>query len=359
MQVTLGGESFVSLAEGLQNAIHASGGTPQYHRTDSLSAAYRNLGKQTAQDLTNNYQGLCQHYQMRPTRNNRGVAHENGSIESSHGHFKRRLHQALLLRGSCDFDSIESYQQLIHQVVSQLNATCHEKFIEEQQYLQPLPIHRFRDYEVISVKVTRQSTITIRCILYTVPSQLIGHRLTIHLYHNRLMGFVGNQKVVELPRIYVPTHSSLRRARCINYRHVIDSLRRKPRAFLHCSWQQDLLPTEQYRRIWCQLQAQFDPDDACRLMVESLYIAAIQDRETTVANYLEQQLASHRLTLTRLQQQFHLPQSSLPQPLTPTQHPLSNYDQLLNYELNSYTCNRQSPPTVEVSQTASCAADLA
>ena len=39
----LGGESFVALAEGLQNALWALGGAPLYHRSDSLSAAYRNL----------------------------------------------------------------------------------------------------------------------------------------------------------------------------------------------------------------------------------------------------------------------------------------------------------------------------
>ena len=41
---------------------------------------------------------------MRPTRNNRGVPHENGSIESAHGHLRRALDQALLLRGSRQFD---------------------------------------------------------------------------------------------------------------------------------------------------------------------------------------------------------------------------------------------------------------
>ena len=41
--VVLGGESFVALAEGLQNALWALGGVPQQHRSDSLSAAFRNL----------------------------------------------------------------------------------------------------------------------------------------------------------------------------------------------------------------------------------------------------------------------------------------------------------------------------
>ena len=40
---------------------------------------------------------------MEPTRNNRGVAHENGSIESSHGHLKSAVHDALLLRGAVEF----------------------------------------------------------------------------------------------------------------------------------------------------------------------------------------------------------------------------------------------------------------
>jgi hypothetical protein len=41
--VVLGGESFVALAEGLQNALWALGGVPKEHRSDSLSAAFRNL----------------------------------------------------------------------------------------------------------------------------------------------------------------------------------------------------------------------------------------------------------------------------------------------------------------------------
>ena len=41
--VILGGESYVALAEGLQNALWTLGGAPREHRSDSLSAAFRNL----------------------------------------------------------------------------------------------------------------------------------------------------------------------------------------------------------------------------------------------------------------------------------------------------------------------------
>jgi hypothetical protein len=85
-QVIHGGESFVALSEGLQNALAACGGAPQELRTDRLSAA---------------------------SRNNRGVAHENGIVEAPHGHVKRRLEQKLILRGSCDFEEPAEYGELL------------------------------------------------------------------------------------------------------------------------------------------------------------------------------------------------------------------------------------------------------
>lgn len=195
---------------------------------------------------------------------------------------------------------------MIAQVIAALNQRCQNKWVKEKLHLQSLPVHRLADYEAISVRVTCHSTITLRCMLYTVPSQIIGQRLTVHLYQDRLLGFLGNQRVVELSRIYAPTQSDKRRrTRSVNYRHVIDSLRRKPRAFLQYRWREDLLPNEHYRRIWQQLVEQFNPDTACRLMVESLYIAAVQDKEYLVALWIEGQLRAETLTLLRLQQQFH------------------------------------------------------
>jgi hypothetical protein len=60
--VVLGGESFVALAEGLQNALWALGGVPEQHRSDSLSAAFCNLDREAREDLTRRYEELCVHY---------------------------------------------------------------------------------------------------------------------------------------------------------------------------------------------------------------------------------------------------------------------------------------------------------
>jgi hypothetical protein len=42
VQITLGGESYSALADGLQSALFRAGGSPLEHRTDSLSAAFNN-----------------------------------------------------------------------------------------------------------------------------------------------------------------------------------------------------------------------------------------------------------------------------------------------------------------------------
>ena len=113
VRVVLGGESFVALAEGLQNAVWALGGMPEQHRSDSLSAAFRNLDRNAQDDLTRRYEELCAHYGMTPTRNNLGIAHENGAIESAHGHLKKGLGDELLLRGSRDFADLAAYRCLV------------------------------------------------------------------------------------------------------------------------------------------------------------------------------------------------------------------------------------------------------
>jgi hypothetical protein len=120
--VILGGESYGALAEGLQNALWALGGAPSEHRSDSLSAAFRNLDRAAREDLTSRYDALCAHYRMEPTRNNCGVAHENGSIESAHGHLKRAVQDALLLRGATDFEDLKTYRGFIDEVASRKNA---------------------------------------------------------------------------------------------------------------------------------------------------------------------------------------------------------------------------------------------
>lgn len=143
----LGGESYSALAEGLQNALFALGGMPLKHRTDSLSAAFRNLDRDAIKDLTARYAALCAHFDMEPTRNNTGVAHENGTIESAHGHAKKTIEDALLLRGSRAFENLTAYRRFIDEIFARHNARRSKAIAIERATLRPLPAGRTIDYE--------------------------------------------------------------------------------------------------------------------------------------------------------------------------------------------------------------------
>jgi hypothetical protein len=154
-EVVLGGESFVALAGGLQNALWALGGAPREHRSDSLSAAFRNLDRDAAEDQTKRYEALCAHYRMTATRNNPGVAHENGVIEASHGHLKQTLAQSLLLRGSSDFADMPLYRRFVAEIVGRANAGRRRELEIERPLLTSLPPRRTTDFEEDLVTVTR------------------------------------------------------------------------------------------------------------------------------------------------------------------------------------------------------------
>jgi transposase InsO family protein len=174
----LGGESFTALAAGLQNALWSLGGAPAEHRTDSLSAAFRNLEADARQDLTHRYEALCRHYGMTASRNNPGLAHENGSIESPHGHLKRAIEQALVLRGTRDFASLDAYRAWLAELVGRRNARRHKALELERPRLRALPPRRTTDYDEATVTVTASGGFVLRKVFYTVPSRLIGHRLS-------------------------------------------------------------------------------------------------------------------------------------------------------------------------------------
>jgi hypothetical protein len=212
---------------------------------------------------------------MRPTRNNRGVAHENGSIEGPHAHLKATLAQALLLRGSADFDTIDAYRRFIDETIGRQNAARRRAIELEQAALKPLPAMRTDDFEQALVTVTRSSAFVLRRVFYTVPSRLIGHRLRVRLYDDRLDCFLGGSLVLTLRRGRIAPEQLAqgRRGHVIDYRHIIHSLRRKPMALLNLVYRDQIFPRTAYRRAWDRLIETEPPRSACRIMVALLSLA--------------------------------------------------------------------------------------
>ena len=291
--VVLGGESFVALAEGLQNALWSLGGVPHDHRSDSLSAAFRNLDSNAHEDLTRRYEELIAHYGMTPSRNNAGIAHENGAIEGPHGHLKRAIEDALLLRGSRDFDDLAAYRRFIDEIVGRRNARSAKRIDIERAKLKQLPDRRSTDYEEVTARVTSAGGFTLRKVFYTVPSRLIGHRLRVRLYDDRLDVFIGGTHLVTLPR--GRASPSGKHDQVVNYRHVIHSLRKKPMALLNLVYRDQLFPREAYRRTFDLLVERLPERQACRVMVELLAMAHERGCENELADELSVCLDNRRL----------------------------------------------------------------
>jgi transposase InsO family protein len=279
VEVILGGESWVALSGGLQNALWSLGGAPLEHRTDSLSAAFNNLAEQ--EELTRRYDELSERYGMRATRNNPGASHENGSIESRQGTVKRAIEQALLLRGSRDFTRLSEYRSFIAEVAARLNSRVIKALTIERACLQALPQRRTSDYEELDARVTKFALIAVKSVTYSVPSRLVGHRLKIRLYEDRIEGYLGEHCVMEAPRLR--RTSEVPHPRYINFRHLLPALKRKPGALVRWRLRDALFPRSEYAMTWERLIERLPEGRAARLMVALLELAAADGCEVELA----------------------------------------------------------------------------
>lgn len=235
-------ETYESLAAGLQAALWELGGVPARHRTDSLSAAVRPLDGRT--DFTERYAALLRHYGLHGEHIQPGQAHENGDVEQRHHRFKVALDQALLLRGSRDFADREAYLRFLRDLFAQLNAGRRERLAEEGARLRPLPATRLDSLRRVPLRVSSHSTIRVLHNTYSVPSRLIREAVEVRVHLEHLEVWYAQQCVERLPRLHGEGKHR------IHYRHVIDWLVRKPGAFAHYCYREDLFPTSRFRMAY-------------------------------------------------------------------------------------------------------------
>ena len=265
-------ESFEALSTGIQKAFWEFGGVPHRHRTDSLSAAVKNHSSRKSH--TARYTALMEHYQCQPERTNARCANENGDVESSNGHFKDRLDQALLLRGSRDFADRQQYVAFVEQVVATANANRQTRLLEELSTLQALPDQWLDTADLLlSVRVDKGSMIRVRTNIYSVPSRLIGKQVDVRIEAERIEVTYQGHPIQSMPRL------NGKKGVSINYRHVIDSLVRKPGAFAQYRYQQEMFPTSRFRMAYDSLLQTHSPKVAGKQYVKILELAARESQE--------------------------------------------------------------------------------
>ncbi len=270
-------ESFESLSQGLKNALWELGGVPQKHRTDCLTTA---VNKATHPDeFTFRYQDLVDHYGLTPCRTNPNSPNENGDVEQRNYRFKKAVDQSLLLRGSRDFYDRQEYEYFLNKLFSQLNAGRKKRFTEDLAVLCRLPKRRIDSFKKKGITVGPSSTIRINHNVYSVDSRLIGESVQARLYMERLEIWYGQKKVDTLPRLRGEGKYK------INYRHLIDSLIRKPGAFENYRYREALFPTSRFRIAYDSLKKRYSPKSEAKRYLGILYLAA-KESEVAVDNAL-------------------------------------------------------------------------
>jgi transposase len=239
-------ESLESLSEGLQGALWTLGGVPRRHRTDSLSAAVRNLGnKQSDRDeFTQRYRALIAHYGMEPEHTQPASPNENGDVEQSHHRFLRRIDQALMLRGSREFESRSAYHTFVRHHCDRANRHRTLRFAEERGVLKPLPTCAYDAAKRVDVRVGAGSTIRVLNNVYSVPSRLIDEQVRAIVRSETIDIVYAQTQIARMPRLRG------KNGYCIDYRHVIDWLVKKPGAFDNYIYQPALFPTSRFRMAY-------------------------------------------------------------------------------------------------------------
>jgi len=282
-------ESLAALQLGLQSTLIKLGHVPEYHRTDNSSAAtYRPGARAEAgsrREYTAGYLHILDHYGLKPQTTNLNSPQENGDVESSNGGLKRAIEQYLLLRGSRDFENIETYENFLFDVLERRNRSRQERLAEELAVMKPLTTTPLATNKQVRVRVTRGSLIRVQKNVYSVPTSLIGHRVTVRVHEWQLDVYYQTHLVETLPRLLG------KKQHHVNYRHVIDSLLRKPGGFRDYRYRADLFPSLVFRRAWERLNQWQSPRKADLTYLRILRLAA-RKMESDVATALEQLLTT-------------------------------------------------------------------
>ena len=317
-------ETFEALVGGLQESLWALGGVPREHRTDNLSAATHELRQSGGRACNRAYADFLAHYGLEASRNYPGNAHENGDVESAHGHFKTALEQRLRLSGTRDFGSVEQYLRVLEELAEQRNSRRGERLAAERAALRALPSRRLPVYREERRTVTRGSVVRVASKVYSVPSRLIGERLVARLYADRVELRHGGELVVRHERA---VGKQLGR---VDYRHIVHALLRKPGAFAQYRYREEMFPSATFRQAYDKLCEERVQRNADLEYVRILHLAATT-LQTRVETALQACLEAGKRPLFEQVRAAAPPRPELPQALALriAEPDLAVYDQLL------------------------------
>jgi hypothetical protein len=278
-------ESMLALKKGLQATLLRLGRVAKEHWTDHSTAATHAIGsgQDGAWGFNKKYLDMMAHFGMKPRTIQVGKPHEDGDVESGNGVLKRRIEQHLLLRGHRDFDGLEAYESFVEGVMEKANRLRQKRLAEELAVMRVLDVRLLPEYVEEQPRVTAWSTVQIGGNSYSVPSRLKGEKVKARVYEDHIEVYYHGVHQLSMPRVTGEGKHA------INYRHVIDWLVRKPGAFRHYRYREDMFPSGQFRWAYDALC------EACSERVADLeYLRILQHAARTMESEVEKALVRLR-----------------------------------------------------------------
>jgi hypothetical protein len=221
---------------------------------------------------------------------------------------------------------VEAYEAFLWQIMEKRNAMRSERLAEELAVMQTLKVEPWPQMKEQRPRVNGAGIVRVCNNGYSVPSGLKGKRVTVRIYEWKIEVWYAGKCVETLPRLTgINKHH-------INYRHVIDTLLRKPGGFRNYRYREGLFPRAVFRRAWETLNQRLSPRKADMAYLRILKLAA-RGMETDVAATLEDLLASKNTWDDQTVAKRVQPVQSVIPILETSVVNLAEYDQLLNQEV--------------------------
>jgi hypothetical protein len=251
--VTIAGEAFPHML------IHAV-----------LPYSTHELGREKDGDrvFNDDYRSYVEALGMEPRSTHVASPDENGDVEAAHRTLKRCVEQHLLLRGSRDFLSLEEYEAFLLDVIRRLNSLVRDRFEDELKAMAPLQGPVPAPVREVRARVGKAGTARVLNRPYSLPSGLQGELVTARVTEWRIEFWYAGRCVRDAARRPGATHP------CIDYRHVIPSLLRKPGGFRNYRYRDALFPSQVFKRAWEALQGWLSPRRADLAYLRVLQLAA-------------------------------------------------------------------------------------
>jgi Mu transposase-like protein len=319
------------LRKGVQRSLFQLGRVPRYHQTDNSTAATHRIPDGQAvcfeggkRPFNADYIALMRHFGMTPRTIAVRKSEQNGDVESANGAFKRRLEQALLVRGNRDFASVDAWQDFVDQVARKANDGRGKRVAEDLAAMRELNVAKLPEYVEEEVRVSEWSTVRVKHCAYSVPSRLMGKWVRVRIFEDKLE--VRFADVLELACERLLGRNLSR----IDYRHVIWSLVRKPGAFARYVYREEMFPSPVFREAYDAIQALHAGTKGDVEYLRILHLAAsTMEADVAVALSLLQ-MAGKTITADAVKEMIAATPTSIevPQLVSPTVM-LAEYDALL------------------------------